>query len=241
MTPQTEETPELYYARLKPYNPRLGHRIRGMFVRELERVVQGGDGISEIPVWLRVTKEQALKIKVYKQDDQDPRSHDAFDIVTEQQRMQIDAAEELARRAAKGFIQAPLSIPDSHIKARILDAVPASALPPPPPAALKPEGPVTSEEPSLAVGAENFVGRSTSAPEPPGPPRTLGERWRAAEAETPVARVEASMPPPPPAPPVESPIMTSAQEPPPVEPAGDPPGGADPFVRRGRRRANPIV
>lgn len=116
--------PEKYfYARLKPYNPRLGYMLKGMFVPELGRVVAGGDGVDEIPVWVKIDEKKAILLAQYHQQDQRPDTPAAFDIVDEHTKEQIDAAEELARRAAHGFIavRAP-SLPNSHLRARVVDA-----------------------------------------------------------------------------------------------------------------------
>lgn len=93
-----------YWARLKPYNPKYGQRLKRCFY--LGRLWAGGDGVHEIPEWVRVNPAQAVELRKLRQDctcDYNPDIKRAFDVVTQEQKDIIDRREETYRRAALGF------------------------------------------------------------------------------------------------------------------------------------------
>lgn len=92
---------QIYYARIKPVNPKRRHfRVR---MHCLGRLWQGGDGIQEIPKWYRVNRAQAEALAQFKQDRNDAYSEPVFDILTEADKNKIDLAETEFRMSVRGL------------------------------------------------------------------------------------------------------------------------------------------
>lgn len=106
------------FARVKPYNPKRGHVVRRIVV--LGTLWEGGSGVppDTIPTWTKVNAAQAVALKACLQIDNDPYSQRVFDIVTAEQRKQIDAREERYRRAILGYGASPTiaELPDVTAK-----------------------------------------------------------------------------------------------------------------------------
>ena len=108
----TEGLPHLY-ARLKPYNPQRHQLLRGLHLNG--KYYKGGDGLAPdtIPEWYQVSVEEAkLLFKVRSRPEKPDFPVRAFDIVTPEQKEQIDAIEEQYRRAYLGLGQHPDRMPE---------------------------------------------------------------------------------------------------------------------------------
>ena len=90
-----------FYARLKPYNEKAGYLIKRTVV--YGQLVVGGDGIKEIPRWIKVDLSQAEYLATLHQKEYDEFSPKMFDIVTPEQRALIDDRENAYRRAILGL------------------------------------------------------------------------------------------------------------------------------------------
>lgn len=114
----TEQTQDVYFARVKPYNKQRGHVVRRIVC--MGRLWTGGDGVTpnEIPEWVRVNGAQAQALKAFRQDDRSPWAAGVFDIVTPLQRQEIDAREEEFRKALYGLGPRPSidALPDLAAK-----------------------------------------------------------------------------------------------------------------------------
>ena len=89
---------EVFYARIKPYNPKRGHVVQRYHV--VGRAWKGGDGIYEIPEWVKVNRAQAEQLLTcYQTDAYSPM---VFDICTPDLRAQVDAREEADRLVIRG-------------------------------------------------------------------------------------------------------------------------------------------
>ena len=96
--------PTHYWARLKPYNPKREQLLQRCHF--LGRVWHGGNGITEIPEWVKVNPAQANMLKRLKQNGtygEDLDVKPAFDIVTPEFKARIDKKEEAIRKAALGY------------------------------------------------------------------------------------------------------------------------------------------
>jgi len=89
------------FARLKPYAPRLGLRLRRLHFGG--NLYQGGDR----PTWYKVTPEMAAKLKQIKQD----AGAAAFDIVDADEKKVIDVKEEERRLVALGVMSETVAKP----------------------------------------------------------------------------------------------------------------------------------
>jgi len=138
-----------FYARVKPYNPRAGLRIQRIFVRCLDRVLEGGDGMSRPIEWVIVNREQALQLQQYRQSDEDPDAKRVFDIVDAETRRVTDLAEEAARRSSIG-VGAPAV--QRRAKQRVTDARPDPEV-----QRAKVEKLQLTTTPTLIPGAESFL------------------------------------------------------------------------------------
>jgi hypothetical protein len=99
----TEGQPD-YYVRIKPYDPQRKQLRTRQFFHELGRAINGGTGQpGDIPEWVAVDAGTASALAQYKQLPEDPMSPLVLDIVTPEQRYQIDAAEAQVRAATLGL------------------------------------------------------------------------------------------------------------------------------------------
>ena len=109
---------DVFYARVKPYNPKRGHVCRRVIV--LGTLWEGGSGVppDTIPTWTKVNAAQAAALKACKQVDNDAYSQRTFDIVTAEQRAQIDHREEQYRKSIMGYGAHPTigELPDMTAK-----------------------------------------------------------------------------------------------------------------------------
>lgn len=125
---------EVFYARVKPYNPKRGHLVRRIVC--MGTLWEGGSGLppDTIPAWTKVNAAQAEALKRFRQVDNDPYSARVFDIVTPPKREEIDQREEGYRKALLGIGHSrPISeLPD--VSARERNAVGTSDQP------VKPDG-----------------------------------------------------------------------------------------------------
>lgn len=159
---------EVLYARVKPYNPKRGHKVQRIFVRSMGRVIEGGTGEQKPIEWVRIRPDQAQLLRTYRQDDQDPDSKPVFDIVTLEQRQVIDRAEDAARIAGVGTKAPARKAP----KGRVTDVRQGEGVHDPGETALEIERRAqilegneqesvedfhTAANPSLIAGAEAFV------------------------------------------------------------------------------------
>jgi hypothetical protein len=120
---------DVLFARVKPYNPKRGHVCRRVIV--LGTLWEGGSGVppDTIPTWTKVNAAQAQALKACKQVDNDAYSQRIFDIVTAEQRAQIDHREEQYRKSIMGYGASPTigELPD--VSARDSSAIGGSAQP----------------------------------------------------------------------------------------------------------------
>ena len=144
-----------FWARLKPQDQGRGYLLGGLFVSCFGKtggLAEGGDGITTIPVWYRVTPEQATKLRLYKQTDE-RGAPDAFDIVGDEDRAQIDRGEEMNRKIALGLVPKPVDVSDQHLRAHERNMTPPAELEVPAPVAaseLVPIAPAGSRAAALA-------------------------------------------------------------------------------------------
>lgn len=105
-----------YWVRVKPYNPARGHVIKRYHAAG--RMWHGGDGLTQIPHWVKVTEQLAKKLATFHQSDRDPYAPRIFDIVTEEKKRFIEKQEDEIRRQIRGGV-AINAMPD--VSARSLD------------------------------------------------------------------------------------------------------------------------
>lgn len=114
-----DTTPIVLYARVKPLNPRQGYVLNRYHF--LGNLFVGG----QRPNWYRVTKEYADFCRLDKQET----GVDSFDIVTEAEKMAIDAKEEQLRLVELGLLSATMPAPQARqaidIRSAADKAVPA--------------------------------------------------------------------------------------------------------------------
>jgi len=96
---------DTWYVRLKVYNPQQRCVRKRWYCThpKINRLFRGGDGVQEIPVWYAVDTEQAVILSQEKQFDDDPFSPALFDIVSSDQKAQIEQREAAARRMILGM------------------------------------------------------------------------------------------------------------------------------------------
>lgn len=101
--PQQQYSGEYKWLRLKPENKKRGLNRRSTYLNELAMVIRGGSGQpGDIPIWYAVPIELVPVLQNYTQVEDDPMSAPLFDIVTDEERAQLDAKEEAYRRAQMG-------------------------------------------------------------------------------------------------------------------------------------------
>ena len=102
---QPQQTAQRYlWVRIKPYNPKKGFLRQREFIHELNCLFIGGTGrVGNIPVWYEVEEDVANRLRGYRQKQGSPFSPPVFDVVTLEQKMEIDAAEETWRRNQLGL------------------------------------------------------------------------------------------------------------------------------------------
>ena len=107
--------PSFYWVRIKPFNPKRNCKLMRFHV--LGRVWTGGDGIWDIPEWVKVNRAQAAECKRYFQSgfttSQGPNDRKAFDIVTDARKREVDARELEVRMRVRGLGAAAVTeLPD---------------------------------------------------------------------------------------------------------------------------------
>ena len=107
-----------YWVRLKPMDKQRGHLRRGQFIPQLGMVLKGGTGApGDVPVWAAVENPQhAYEISQLLQNDMKPHTS-AFlcDVVTDEQRAQIDRIEEAYRMSSAGMSGMPVGLHQNAI------------------------------------------------------------------------------------------------------------------------------
>jgi hypothetical protein len=97
-----------YYVRIKPYDKARKQVRRRQFFHELGRCLNGGTGQpGDIPEWIEVEAPVAAALSKYMQFPNDPMSPMVLDIVTPEQRAEIDAAESQVRAQTLGLAGMP--------------------------------------------------------------------------------------------------------------------------------------
>jgi len=237
--------PNLLYARVKPLNKKRGLRVVRIHVSCLGRIMEGGNGIDKPIEWVQVREDQARILRTYRQDDQDPDAKEVFDVVTLEQRLAIDRAEEAARMAHMGIGTPQVVRPP---RPRIIDARAGENVMPEASteweldrrreiadqsghesaAAIDEDTPVVSEAPTLVAGAAAFVndpavvGRMQAlqglTPQQAPQRRAITGRPETLPATPAPRRRATAAPPPAPAEPEPEPEPALAATPTPVEP-----------------------
>jgi hypothetical protein len=91
---------DFLWARLKPKNIKAGHLIERLYFKDV--LYRGGDR----PDWYKVRLELAADLRKVKQEDTNPRSEPAFDLVSDDERKRIDHVENSRRMAMLGLVAA---------------------------------------------------------------------------------------------------------------------------------------
>lgn len=107
------------YVRVKPYNPRQGYILNRYHF--LGNLFVGGAR----PTWYRVTQEYAD----FCREDRQETGLPAFDIVTEAEKLEIDAKEEQLRLVELGLLSATINAPHARQPIDIREVKPAEAKP----------------------------------------------------------------------------------------------------------------
>jgi hypothetical protein len=161
------------YIRLKPYNKRLGHLRKRTYLPELKCVVIGGTGApGDIPQWHEVDEGVAAAIKSkYRQDDNNSQSPPLCDVVTAEERVEIDKAEEMWRRTRIGISGQP-DIIQRQTEAQTRAQTRADTVRSMP----RPMEQPREEPPALVAGAEEF--------KPQQPPKRVHNAGRGAALDS---------------------------------------------------------
>ena len=147
-----------FYVRIKPYDPKR-KQLRGrQYFDELKRCLNGGTGQpGDIPEWVAVDYATACSLSQYKQIPEDPLSPLVLDIVTPEQRLQIDTAEAQARMATLGLAgMAPHAVLNTMQRPGMVAPHVGEGRPHMAAVPSAPQGPTTLPQPSLMAGAAEY-------------------------------------------------------------------------------------
>jgi len=133
-------TTKFYWARLKPYNPKLGCLIRTYVYKSV--MYRGGDK----PDWYKVSPALATELRLIEQQPGVPRTEKAFDVISDEERARVDRVENDRRMAAMGLIsEGARAFSAAPRQVDLTEPAPAAAVPPAPPVEPSTDEPTESE------------------------------------------------------------------------------------------------
>lgn len=147
------------YARLIPYNPRLGFFVRGYNYRSYGFV--GG----ERPNWYEIDDALYAELKDLRQVDSDPRAQPLFQFCTPEEKEKIEQDEQGRYLSQLGIASQTMSIPKEFATPNTIRLATPEA---PPPITAQPAVPTQTVDRAGAVPAPRVAGRRTGRATLPG-------------------------------------------------------------------------